>query len=133
MTAALRARYVTDAVTTASPARLLVMLYDKLAPDLRQAEEALREGDRAVASGRLIHAQDIVLELLSSLDVAVWPEGKGLASLYNYLLVELAQANIHRDVDKVVTCHRFVSELGAAWHQAADSLAQGALSAGGTA
>jgi flagellar protein FliS len=133
MTAALRARYVTDAVTTASPARLLVMLYDKLALDLRQADEALREGDRAVASGRLIHAQDIVLELLSSLDVAVWPEGKGLAALYNYLLVELAQANIHQDVDRVVTCHKFVAELGAAWHAAADALAQGALSDGGTA
>ena len=37
-TAALRARYLGDSVQTASPQRLLVMAYDRLALDLVRAE-----------------------------------------------------------------------------------------------
>ncbi len=73
--ASLRARYMGDAVTTASPQRLLVMLYDRLALDLERAQAALVEGDRQEASGQLLHAQDIVLELRSSLQVDAWEGG----------------------------------------------------------
>ena len=44
--ASLRARYIGDTVTTASPQRLLVMLYDRLALDLERAQAALAGGDR---------------------------------------------------------------------------------------
>ncbi len=37
--AALRARYLGDAVATASPQQLLVMLYDRLALDLERATD----------------------------------------------------------------------------------------------
>jgi len=37
-------RYLADSVATASPAKLLVMLYDRLVLDLNRSEEALRVG-----------------------------------------------------------------------------------------
>ena len=40
----MRARYAADAVGTASPARLLTMLYDRLIRDLIVAEAAITEG-----------------------------------------------------------------------------------------
>ena len=80
------ARYVQDSVSTASPGRLLVMLYDRLALDLVQAGDALARADRTTAHQRLLHAQRIVTELSTTLDhTAGWSGSVGLASLYAWL------------------------------------------------
>jgi flagellar protein FliS len=121
--ASLRARYMGDAVTTASPQRLLVMLYDRLALDLERAQAALAEGDRQEASGQLQHAQDIVLELRSSLQVDAWEGGPRLAALYTWLISELVQANVKADRNRVASCLQVVEPLRDAWRQAAATLA----------
>src|SRR4051812_26264998 len=97
---ALRARYLTDSVTTASPAQLLVMLYDRLVLDVVRAEAALRAGDRDAAAHQLMHAQDIVIELRTTLDTSTWTGASGLAQLYAFLLAELISANVQADADK---------------------------------
>src|SRR4051795_965642 len=99
--ASLRARYMGDTVTTASPQRLLVMLYDRLALDLERGQAALMAGDRSVANEQLQHAQDIIIELRSSLQVDVWEGGPRLAALYSWLLTELITANVKGDVNRV--------------------------------
>ena len=48
-TALAQQRYAAESVATASPARLLLMLFDRLVRDLVMAEQAVRDGDRAVA------------------------------------------------------------------------------------
>jgi flagellar secretion chaperone FliS len=121
--ASLRARYMGDAVTTASPQRLLVMLYDRLALDLERAQAAFAAGDRTEANLQLHHAQDIVLELRSSLQVDAWESGPRLAALYSWLLGELVQANVKADRNRVASCLQVVEPLRDAWRQAAASLA----------
>jgi flagellar secretion chaperone FliS len=114
-----RNRYLDDSVMTASPARLLVMLYDRLVLDLGQAEEALRAGDRETGSNRLCHAQEIILELRGTLDVTVWDGGPGLASLYGFLFSELVRANVKADADVAASCRTLVEPLRDAWREAA--------------
>jgi flagellar secretion chaperone FliS len=121
--ASLRARYLGDAVTTASPQRLLVMLYDRLALDLDRAEQALTSGDRAEANEQLQHAQEIVLELQASLRVDIWDGGPRLAALYTWLLSELMRANVKGSARVVADCRRIVEPLRDAWREAAASLA----------
>jgi flagellar secretion chaperone FliS len=121
--AALRARYLGDTVATASPQQLLVMLYDRLALDLERAQGALLEGDRRAAGEQLVHAQEIVLELRSSLQVDVWEGGPRLAALYGWLHSELVQANVKGDRNRVASCRQVVEPLRDAWRQAAASLA----------
>ncbi len=121
--ASLRARYMGDAVTTASPQRLLVMLYDRLALDLERALTALGNGDRHGAGVELQHAQDIVLELQSSLRVDAWEGGPRLAALYTWLVTELVQANVRGDRNRVSSCLQVVEPLRDAWRKAAASLA----------
>lgn len=116
---ALRARYLGDTVQTASPAQLLVMLYDRLALDLERGEQALRDKDRAEANTQLQHAQDIVIELRTSLDVDAWDGGPGLAALYTWLLSELISANVGQSIAKVTACREVVEPLRAAWREAA--------------
>jgi flagellar protein FliS len=121
--ASLRARYLGDSVTTASPQRLLVMLYDRLALDLERGQSALAAGDRERASEQLQHAQEIVIELRSSLQVDAWEGGPRLAALYTWLIGELVQANVKADRNRVATCLQVVEPLRDAWRQAAASLA----------
>jgi flagellar protein FliS len=115
----LRDRYVGDSIATASPARLVTMLYDRLMRDLGGAETAIVAGDYESASNQLTHAQEIVIELRTALDVNTWSGGPALASLYAYLLTELIAANVHKDARKVATCRTVVEPLQQAWHQAA--------------
>lgn len=115
----LRRRFEQDAIATASPARLVTMLYDRLVRDLHMAEAALAESNVAEASAQLMHAQDIVTELRSSLDVTAWAGARDLSRIYGFLLTELISANVRKDVAKVVSCRGLVEPLRDAWHQAA--------------
>jgi len=122
-TAALRARYLSDRIATASPQQLLVMLYDRLALDLERGEEFLVRGDRDAAREQIQHAQEIVLELHATLKVDVWEGGPRLAALYVWLIQELIQANLKGDVRRVRDCRKVVEPLRDAWREAAASLA----------
>jgi flagellar protein FliS len=119
---ALRGRYLADSVSTASPARLLVMLYDRLVLDLAHAEAALDKGDREAASGRVQHAQEIILELRSSLDLTAWDGAEGLAQIYDYTLTELVGANIAGDAARIATCKGLYEPLAEAWREAAGAI-----------
>ena len=121
--ASVRARYLSNGVTTASPQQLLVMLYDRLALDLERGQAALMSGDRATANDQLQHAQDIIIELRSSLQVEVWEGGPRLAALYTWLLSELIRANTKGDLRRVADCRAIVEPLRDAWAEAAASLA----------
>lgn len=121
--AALRARYLGNSITTASPQQLLVMLYDRLALDLERAQVALADGDRTEAVAQVEHAQAIVFELLASLRVEIWEGGPRLAALYDWLIRELSQSMIKPDTNRIGSCRQIVEPLRDAWRQAAASLA----------
>lgn len=119
MSAPLRNPYLDSSVSTASPGRLLVMLYDRLVLDLGQAEEALRAGDRETGSDRLMHAQEIIMELRSTLDMSVWDGAPGLAALYSFLFSEMVKANVKADADIAASCRTLIEPLRDAWREAA--------------
>lgn len=114
----LRDRYLQDSISTASPGKLLLMLYDRLILDLMHGEEALRAGEREAAHEKLTHAQEIVIELRVSLDVESWSGAPGLANVYGYVLTELIGANIAKDADRVAVCRTLVEPLRDAWREA---------------
>lgn len=116
---ALRNRYLNDSIATASPGRLLVMLYDRLVLDMAQGEEALRAGDRTTGADRLMHAQEIIIELRSTLDMEVWSGAAGLAALYAYWLSELIGANVTGDAERARLVREQIEPVRDAWREAA--------------
>jgi flagellar secretion chaperone FliS len=115
--------YVQSSVETASPARLLVMLYDRLVLDLQRGLAAQQAGNVPEAHTQLVHAQEIVIHLRSTLKVEAWDGGPGLASLYDWLHAQLIQANIRKDPAITESCLGMVTDLADAWRQAALQLA----------
>jgi flagellar protein FliS len=113
-----QARYASDAAETVSASRLLTMLYDRLLLDLAVGEQALEAGDPATAGERIGRAQEILLELHSTLDIRIWPEGESLARLYLWMIGELMKARLHRAPNRVAECRELLVPLRDAWYAA---------------
>ncbi|MGO4256965.1 flagellar export chaperone FliS [Marmoricola sp. RAF53] len=119
MTLDARAAYVNNSIATASPARLLVMLYERLVLDVQRGLEAQRRGDHQETHKQLTHAQDIIMELQSSLRPEMFKGGHDLSALYGFLHRQLVLANIRKDAGITGECLTLVTELCDTWRQAA--------------
>jgi flagellar protein FliS len=115
--------FLADTVLTAPRERLLVMLYDRLALDLVRGEAAIDRDDAYESHVQLTHAQAIIAELRSSFDVTVWPEGRGLLSIYDYITKLLVDANVRKDRTLVAEARSLVAPLHDAWRTAAEACA----------
>lgn len=122
---AMRERYLADSISTASPAKLLMMLFDRLILDLARGEQALTAGNRSEGNTHLLHAQDIITELHVSLDLDAWEGAPGLAQLYTFAVTELVNANVQGDAAKVAACRDLFEPLRDTWREAASAAAVG--------
>ena len=121
-TEAQRSQYNRDAVLSATPVRLLTMLYDRLLLDLERAEAAHGQQNWQIVSDNLLHAQAILAELASSLKTDVWDGGETLLALYTYLSNALMAANVQRDVSRIHEGISLLEPLRQGWHEAAGQL-----------
>ncbi|MFC6465695.1 flagellar export chaperone FliS [Marinilactibacillus sp. GCM10026970] len=109
--------YKTNQIQTASPKQLVVLLYEGAIKNIRLAELALENKDNEKINRHLIKAQDIVAELLNSLNHQGGENhiASELETLYEYLLNELLQANLKKDSEKMSGARSILSELLEAW------------------
>ncbi|HEY0259145.1 MAG TPA: flagellar export chaperone FliS [Lacisediminihabitans sp.] len=117
-----RSQYTTDAVLSASPVRLLTMLYDRLLLDLDRARIAQPRQDWPVVSENLLHAQAIVAELAASLQVESWDGASSLLALYHYCQSLMVGANVRRELAGIDECIELLEPIRQAWHEAAGQL-----------
>lgn len=122
-----RNTYLSSSIGTASPERLLVMLCDRMVLDIERALAMQEAADFTTAHHLLVHAQDVVSELNSSLRVDLWAGAAALQSLYNHLHTQLVQANIHRDLEATRHCLALARDLATTWREAAVSATQAAV------
>lgn len=118
---------------TASPGQLIAMLYDALLRNLGKVESGLEARDLEAAHEPLMRAQDIVLELISSLDMEADGDAgalaRQLAPLYEYLYHRLLDASLNKDVDAVREVSGLVSPMRDAWWTALEQISQHTASA----
>ena len=114
-----RNAYLGGMVSTASPARLLVMLYDRLVLDLERAADLQERLEFLAAAEQLMHAQEIVLELQGALRPDVWDGARQLSGIYGFLHSELVRANVRRDVTMTRGCLSLVRPLAETWREVA--------------
>lgn len=110
--------YKQNQIQSASPKDLVILLYEGCIKKIRLAELALEENRLDLVNENLIKAQDIITELSNTLDMDKGGEiAESLDSLYDYLLNELYQANIHKDSDKMVYVREQMTELLESWKE----------------
>ncbi len=111
--------YKQTSVATASPGRLLIMLFDGLLRFMNQGKTAILEGRIEEAHHALCKSQDIVVELRTSLNHEVAPElCDVLNDLYSYFYRVLVDANRSKDCTELEEILHQVKELRGAFAEA---------------
>jgi flagellar secretion chaperone FliS len=112
--------YRTQAASTASPAQLVLMLYDGALAQVSRAEVALTDRpDPGAANDALTRAQAIVTHLHVTLDRERGGEvAANLAGLYTYCNERLVAANVAKSPDGLADVTSVLSGLRDAWDQA---------------
>ena len=105
-------------VKTASQGQLIVMLYDEGIRQLRFASEQLRGEHPKLddVHNAIVKAQDIVTELMASLDFDQGGEiAENLFHLYMFFNQQLVDANMNKDAKGLEEVESLMSELREAW------------------
>lgn len=118
------AAYRQGAVMAATPAELIVMLYDGARRFLRQAGLAMAEGEIERAHNTLRKAELIVAHLDSVLDYEQGEVADNLHQIYSFCLAHLNSARLTQDASKLEEVSDMLGELREAWAQAADEVAR---------
>lgn len=108
--------YKKTQITTANQGKLIVMLYDGAIKFLNIAIENMTPKTYDVANTNIIKAQDIITELLLSLNMKDGGEiSQNLFNLYLYFKKALLEANIKKDAEMIKTVLKLIKELRDAW------------------
>ena len=126
--------YKAQSVQTASPGKLVLMLFDGYLRFTTAAKNSFNVDDLTKKNeginNNLIRAQNIVTELQSSLDMSVPGELPGtLYRLYDYVLHQLQQANLQKKPEPIDEADKVINELREAW---AEMLVQNPTDSGST-
>ena len=110
-------------IKTANSGKLIVLLYQGAIRFMKRALMLLEKKDLEGKGNALIRAQDIILELLYSLDQGLLDQGDELAMnlqrLYLYSYRRLIHANLRMDADAVDEVIKLMENLLEAWEQIA--------------
>jgi flagellar protein FliS len=115
--------YRANAILTATPGQLVLMLYDGALKAMALAREGFTfpiDDPRRIGiiNEQLLKAQAILMELQDGLNLEAGGEfARTMHRLYDYHLRRLLEANLRKQVEPVVEVERLVRELRDAWAQ----------------
>jgi flagellar protein FliS len=117
--------YLRDAVMTATPEQLQLMLYDGAIRFSRQARDAIVSEDYETSYEKLTRAQHIILEMRNGLNYDVNRElCERMASLYLFLYNKLVDACINRDAQAIDDALRVLRIERETWQIVCDKVAE---------
>jgi len=112
-------QYHQTQIKTASPEKLLILLYDGAIQFLNKAKIGMQNKNIEETHNNIISAQRIITEFMNTLDMEIGGEvAKNLYSLYDYLYYRLVQANLKKDpviLDEVLG---HLKDLKKTWEEA---------------
>ncbi|MCL4533647.1 MAG: flagellar export chaperone FliS [Bacteroidetes bacterium] len=112
-------QYRTTEAQTAGRGDLVVMLYEGAIRFLYRASTAMRADDLEEAHNNVIRGQDIIAELMGTLNLDTGELAYNLFRIYEYMHYRLVEANIHKDAEPIEEVTRLLRELLPAWQQVA--------------
>lgn len=108
--------YQKNAVQTALPAKLTLMLYDGAVKFTNIAIEAIEAGDIEKAHNNIVKAQNIIVEFRSTLDMK-YPVAKDFDVVYDYIYRRLVEANMKKDKDILVEALKHIKTMRDTWRE----------------
>ena len=109
-------------IETADPATLILMLYDRAIVLLDKGKNEIIEKQYEEKGHSLTKANEIIAELLGSLDMEKGGEiASSLSRLYNFVMREIIDADMNLNTNAIDNSRRIVSELRESWVRIKDN------------
>jgi len=112
--------YRAAAVATATPAQLILMLFDGALASMAIALNGFEEKDlikrNEVIHNKLTNAHDILLELQTSLDLKQPGDfPRRMWALYAFMMTQLREANLKKDPEPIKIVEKLLRKIRDAW------------------
>lgn len=104
-------------VTTATPGKLIVMMYDGAITSLNRTKDSIVLGDQEAKGVFLDKAMAIIGGLMDSVNPDAGEIAVSLQSLYIYFVKRLMEANIGNEIATVDEILGYLKKLREAWQQ----------------
>jgi flagellar protein FliS len=109
--------YKNSKVETASPGKLVLMMYDAALRNMKQAENSIAQKNISATNAFLIKAQDIVDELRASLNSEAGELSQRMGSIYDYVYYCLIAANLKKQPETLRDAMAVLGELRDGWEE----------------
>lgn len=110
-------QYKQNAVYTATPEELTLMLYDGCIKFMNMAKYHIEKGNVPKAHESLIRAQDIIYELRATLDDK-YEISSNFRKLYDFVLDRLINANLRKEIKPIDEALEIMTGLRDTWKEA---------------
>ena len=114
-------QYQASNVNTATPEKLMIMMFDGALQFLQKAKVAIAEGNLKERSQNIDGARKIIRELMRTIDLENGNDvSKQLFKLYNKMAMNLIKANVQRNAALIDTVIEDVSNIRWGFQKAID-------------
>ncbi|HUU29308.1 MAG TPA: flagellar export chaperone FliS [archaeon] len=111
--------YQSMQIMSSKPEKLILMLYDGALRFIQLAIKGMEKKDIELSHNNLIKTQNILVELMASLNFDKGGEIAGnLFRIYEFMHYTLVQANVKKEVEPVQRIHGQLKKLRDSWYQA---------------
>lgn len=109
-------QYQRNAIQTASPAKLTLMLFDGAIKFSNIAIEGIEEGNIEKAHNNIIKVQKIIVEFRATLDFK-YPVAQEFDRVYDYIYRRLVEANMKKDKEIMEEVLRHIRTMRDTWKE----------------
>ncbi|MCI5641162.1 MAG: flagellar export chaperone FliS [Lachnospiraceae bacterium] len=109
-------QYQRNAIQTASPAKLTLMLFDGAIKFSNIAIEGIEEGNIEKAHNNIIKVQNIIVEFRATLDFK-YPVAQEFDKVYDYIYRRLVEANMKKDKEIMEETLRHIRTMRDTWKE----------------
>jgi len=111
-----QAKYIRDEIQSASPQKIIVMLYDRAVKSLEEAKKHTQSEDPFAFTANLTKAEQIIAELMGALKPEVAPElVLNLTRLYEFMYSHLVKAHDEKSEEKIEQVLSLLRDLRQTW------------------
>lgn len=110
-------QYKKTSIESVGPGKLLLMLFEGAIRNIDSAKQAIEDKDINLAHIQIIKTQNIILELISSLDME-YEISNQIFNLYEFIYYQLTVANAHKDVQLLDEIRGLLSDFYNVWDEA---------------
>lgn len=112
--------YHKQEVEGASKGKIVLLLIEGAIRFLRRAAKGIEEKNIQEAHNNIIKAENIIYELMSTLNMEAGEIAENLMRLYDFIIWQLVEANKDKDKDKLESAINLLSPLRDAWKEITD-------------